>query len=153
LERRPPELYLLAAAYLAVLVALTLLPFPGQVVYSDQPLAYLRPLQTIGRALADGFALGDQRDRLLIGNVVAFVPLGFLWPLLRPSRRGWIAVLGVGAGLSLAIELSQLLISLVIGYPYRQADVDDVLLNTTGALLGYGGFSLRRAWQRRRQQG
>ena len=131
--------------YLGVLLSLTLLP--GQVVYSDQPFANLRPLQAIGRALADGFDPAGQRELLLIGNVVAFIPLGILWPLVVPARRTWLSVLAVGAGLSAAIELGQLLISLVIGYPYRQADIDDVLLNTAGALIGYGAFSLRRAWK------
>jgi glycopeptide antibiotics resistance protein len=31
-------------------------------------------------------------------------------------------------------------VSLVIGYPYRQFDVDDLLLNTLGTLLGYGAW-------------
>jgi len=131
--------------YLGVLLSLTLLP--GQVVYSDQPFANFRPFQAIGRAFADGFDPAGQRELLLIGNIVAFIPLGVLWPLVVPARRSWLSVLAVGAGLSAAIELGQLLISLTIGYPYRQADVDDILLNTTGALLGYGAFSLRRAWK------
>ena len=46
----------------------------------------------------------------------------------------------VGLGLSAAIELGQLAISLHLGYGYRAADVDDVILNTLGTLIGLGVF-------------
>jgi glycopeptide antibiotics resistance protein len=66
------------------------------------------------------------------------VPVGILVPLLRPSdRRPWLTVLVVGFGLSLAIELGQLVGSLIVGFNYRQADVDDLIVNTFGAMAGY----------------
>ena len=46
-----------------------------------------------------------------------------------------------GAGLSICIELMQYLLMTGV------TDVDDVLLNALGALLGWG---LARLWQRRR---
>lgn len=71
----------------------------------------------------------------VLGNIVMFVPLGWLTAvvvLYAPSsevlaglRRGTLA----GLMLSLAIEVSQYFLG-------RAADVDDVLLNTAGALLG-----------------
>jgi drug/metabolite transporter superfamily protein YnfA len=69
-------------------------------------------------------------------NILLFLPLGALAPfvLRRPS------LLRVGlAGLltSLAIELVQLAADVTISTG-RIADVDDVLGNTVGALLGYG---------------
>jgi len=42
--------------------------------------------------------------------------------------------------LSAAIELGQLAISLWLGYAYRSTDVDDVILNTIGAVLGFMAF-------------
>jgi len=44
-----------------------------------------------------------------------------------------------------AIELSQLSISLVLGYSYRATELDDVLLNFIGVPLGYAVFSALRA--------
>ena len=66
----------------------------------------------------------------VVSNVALFVPLGLLGLLLWPSRRvlGWTAA---GAGLSAAIELSQLLF-----LPHRFATISDVAANTAGALLG-----------------
>lgn len=63
----------------------------------------------------------------LAGNVALFVPLGVLaGPVLhwRPAR-----VIASAALLSVAIEAAQLLSG-------RAADIDDVLLNTTGAAIG-----------------
>lgn len=72
-------------------------------------------------------------------NVVLLAPFGFLAPLCCQSMRGWRQVAVGGFGLSLLIELSQLLNN-------RSTDVDDLILNTLGALAGWG---LWRLWQRR----
>lgn len=63
-------------------------------------------------------------------NIILFMPLGFILPLLWDSFRSRRAILLTGFLLSLAIELSQLL-------NYRVTDVDDLITNTLGALLGY----------------
>jgi glycopeptide antibiotics resistance protein len=70
---------------------------------------------------------GNAFDNLL-GNVLLFVPLGFLGVLAL--RRRVAAVTAVACGLSVVIEVSQFLLG------HRWADIDDVLLNTTGAFLG-----------------
>ncbi len=45
--------------------------------------------------------------------------------------------------MGLGTELSQLLVSLIfVGGPYRGVDINDVLLNVAGVLLGYGLFRL-----------
>jgi glycopeptide antibiotics resistance protein len=87
------------------------------------------------------------------GNILLFVPFTLAGPLLWPRLRAWWWPLAAGLGGSLAIELIQLGLSGVVGYPYRQTDVDDVILNTFGAFLGYV-VSLaivtvgRRVWRR-----
>jgi glycopeptide antibiotics resistance protein len=73
----------------------------------------------------------------LFGNVLLFAPLGFLLPLLVPAIRRWWQVLAVSAGISLLIELYQLTWPLV-----RRADVDDLLMNALGALLGFAALRL-----------
>lgn len=65
-----------------------------------------------------------------LGNILVFVPLGLLVPLLwKRFRRFWKVSL-LGAGVSLSIETLQLLLP-------RGTDVDDIWLNTLGAMLGY----------------
>lgn len=126
---------LAAATYAVALIALTMLPL-GTYPYPP-PNPY--PFATIGQLFGrDGVDLSVLR--LIVGNVLAFVPLGILTPLLAPRRRSWLFVLAVGLIVSAAIELGQLGLSGLLGYTYRQSDVDDVILNVIGALLGYALF-------------
>ena len=72
----------------------------------------------------------------LLGNVLLFIPLGIFPPLLHPNmRRIWKTIL-LAAGIMPAVALAQML--LLVG----TCDVDDLILNVTGAALGYGLFRL-----------
>ena len=71
----------------------------------------------------------------LAGNVLIFAPLGFLPPLLWQRWRHLWAVVPLSAGVSCLIEFLQLFLG-------RSVDVDDVILNTLGGLLGYLLFCL-----------
>jgi len=62
--------------------------------------------------------------------------------LLSRRWRTWPQALVLGVTASLAVELAQLLLSLAIGFAWRVADVDDLILNTLGTLLGFGAWWL-----------
>ena len=67
----------------------------------------------------------------LFGNVIGFLPFGFILPvILDKMRSGWLIVLAV-FGLSVTVEVIQLITK--VGC----FDVDDMILNTAGAALGY----------------
>ena len=71
----------------------------------------------------------------LLGNVLIFVPFGFFMPI--GSRfRSFLATTFYGFGISLCVELFQLVIKV------GSFDVDDLLLNTVGSVLGYMLFIL-----------
>jgi hypothetical protein len=72
----------------------------------------------------------------LVGNLLLFAPLGFFVPVLYSKSRSGLKILAIGFVLSLSIELSQFALAT------RIADVDDVILNTLGALLGFAIFKL-----------
>ena len=139
--QRRTWLELTAIVYLGLLFSLTFFPLPLP-PYSVEPgcsFVYIIPFSTIWPAIQTH--LGSVEWQFLAGNVLAFVPVGVLVPLLRPAdRRPWLTVLLVGFGLSLLIELGQLAVSLMVGFAYRQADVDDLLVNTLGAVAGYALF-------------
>jgi glycopeptide antibiotics resistance protein len=80
----------------------------------------------------------------LVGNVVLFVPLGFLLPLLGSRYRRFATTAAVGLAASLGIELAQLALLLALR-ARRSVDVDDVILNVTGACLGYLGWRVAQA--------
>jgi glycopeptide antibiotics resistance protein len=67
----------------------------------------------------------------VIGNVCVFMPLGVFLPKLFERCRRLLAVLVLSLELSLAIEIVQL-VSRIGSF-----DVDDLLLNTIGGILGY----------------
>ena len=50
-------------------------------------------------------------------------------------RLPWLLLVG-----GLGFEACQLLINLALGGNYRSVDVNDVILNTAGTLIGYGLF-------------
>jgi glycopeptide antibiotics resistance protein len=105
----------------------------------------LVPLTTLRETLA---LEGWPRLRLLGGNVLVFAPFGILAPIVWPSLNGLGCMTLAGLLLSLAIELGQLAVSLALGSWVRMSDVDDVLLNVPGVLLGfalYRGFAAVRA--------
>ncbi|MCD9197228.1 VanZ family protein [Aeromicrobium wangtongii] len=119
-----------AAVYVAGIVANTLLPFrlgatgpsPSWTVFLD-----LVPLADV-----------EQGD--VLQNVVVFLPLGWLLALVLGVDSAVRVVLG-GLLLSLAMEAVQLG-NAVTGHGGHVADVDDLWANTVGGALGYGLFRL-----------
>lgn len=85
----------------------------------------------------------NEEIKLVLLNVLLFLPMGFFVPLLIRKSRSWIRTIAFGAGCSLLIELSQMIL---IG---RTADVDDFLANTSGCAIGYVLFQCgEKLWQR-----
>ena len=79
----------------------------------------------------------------LAGNVIGFIPYGFILPIIHPSfNRGRFVVFS-GMVVSVLVEMMQL-----IGY-VGSCDIDDVILNTTGAFLGYICFIICNRIRRR----
>ena len=74
----------------------------------------------------------------IIGNICMFIPTGIILPILYPRLYRFWKVLLAGAGLSFFIELPQLL------FPGSVSDIDDLILNTAGAAIGYGIYRLAR---------
>ena len=132
----------LAVAHLAVVVALTLLPVPvtdAAIAASRELVAYDHngiPFSTLGKQLAGGVTPFELRN--LVGNFMLLLPLGLYAPIRWPRPRSAGRMLGVALAVAAGIELGQLAISTLLGFPHRIADVDDVIVNTAGAMAGYG---------------
>jgi glycopeptide antibiotics resistance protein len=114
-------------AFAVVLAKLTLAPSPA-----SEALAHtnLHPGRSL-RAYLDQPALRDAVKQIG-GNLLLGVPFGILVPVLAPRARGIVRVLLLTAVVMLLVEFAQG--ALVAG---RAFDIDDVILNTTGALAGY----------------
>ena len=78
----------------------------------------------------------------LFGNILIFVPYGFFISMAA-ERRGFFKTLFCSFGLSLCVELVQLVTRV------GSFDVDDILLNTIGGILGYILFAISNGIRRR----
>jgi glycopeptide antibiotics resistance protein len=107
-------------------------PLPGQVVEDN-----LVPFHTLSVYLANLGSWFWMRN--LLGNLLLLLPLGLLGPIALPALDRWWRIALVALLFSVAIELIQLAV------PDRSADVDDVVVNLAGALLGYGAWRALRA--------
>ena len=79
------------------------------------------------------FEYPEMRDVLInvIGNTAMFIPLGIVWPSVYKRLDTHWKVIPAGIGVSLCIEILQLPL-----YD-RVSDVDDLLLNSLGFIIGY----------------
>lgn len=77
-------------------------------------------------------------------NILMFIPFGFLVPAIWKERRSLKKIALMGFGLSFIIETLQI-------FTFRCTDIDDLIFNTLGAILGYyiwiifSRFALKRA--------
>lgn len=78
----------------------------------------------------------------LFGNILIFMPFGFFISMASRAR-GFFMTLFYSFGLSLCVEVFQLLTKV------GSFDVDDLLLNTIGGVLGYILFSICNTIRRR----
>lgn len=95
----------------------------------------LLPFRTIKLFLSSKFGK-RQVFFNLIGNVLLFLPFGFLLPVASKTVIRFIHLLLAAVTLSLLFELFQLFTHT------GQFDVDDIMLNTAGAIVGYGLMKL-----------
>ncbi|TVP84284.1 MAG: VanZ family protein [Alkalicoccus sp.] len=109
----------------------------------------LTPLLSIYRI---GLFSASYVDPLIIlgGNILLFVPYGFLLTDIlhkkndRTRTAVFLIVLSTAAALSVFIEVNQYY------FTYRVANIDDVILNSSGAFVGYWVWRLARRAGRRR---
>lgn len=63
-------------------------------------------------------------------NVLMFVPIGFLLPVLWEKYNDWKYTMGFGCFLTVFIEIAQV-------FTFRTTDIDDLLTNLLGAGIGF----------------
>ena len=121
------------APWLAVVwvLAVVFLAFGMRASYVA-PRVVLDPFHAVKLALKNG-SLGFLEDAVM--NILLFLPFGYLLPLLWPRVDCWWKLLLCGLFVSLLIELLQLVTL------RGMFDLDDLMNNTLGALLGWLCFA------------
>lgn len=128
--------------YLLLLIFFVALKFYGNVndlidriksVSENREMGYwnynLVPLRSTGRYFIN--ITDDYAYKNILGNIVPFMPLGFLLPLSRKRTTTFFKTLGCCFLIILFIEFLQLIT--MLGY----FDIDDIWLNLTGCIIGY----------------
>ncbi len=91
----------------------------------------LVPFREIERFWKYREVLGIYSFYNLAGNILGFVPAGFFIPILWKKRRGFLFTVCITFEMSLLVETLQLI------FRVGSFDVDDLILNTLGGVLGY----------------
>jgi len=127
---------MLALVHVTATVALTIFPIPigGQDFYRQtrgMSEDNIVPFATISGQLQH---LSSNTVRQLVGNVLALAPLGVYGPELWPALRDWRRFVVVAVAAGVGIELAQYAGSLMEGFTYRVTDIDDAIMNASGAV-------------------
>lgn len=133
------SVFVLVICYIISVAAITIIPVPYTEHFKPNTINLVPVANTIENLMSPA----KRQSRLLaadvainiLGNILMFMPLGLIIPALFPQINNYKKMAMVAMGLSILIEIIQYF-SRLIGN-YRQVDIDDVILNTIGALAGY----------------
>ncbi len=128
--------------YMLVLIFVLIFKFPSPIfwklidhwknggeIYWEKP--HLVPFEIITYYVRSVHSFDDWFFKNLACNIIMFMPYGFLVPLFSKKNKWW-QVLIFGVILSVLLEVIQGLLGIGI------SDIDDVILNSFGLLVGYG---------------
>lgn len=93
------------------------------------------PFKTIIEYVKNVHSFDDWFFKNLACNILMFMPFGFLTPLFLRKNKVW-QILVYGIIISLTIEVLQVFLAVGTG------DIDDVILNAFGTLMGFGIYKL-----------
>lgn len=127
--------------YILSVIKLTIFPFKvlneGYDLSKYSYLYYqLEPFHTIKRALELGNIIQ------ISGNLLLLFPLTIVWQLKKQKSISFFKATLIIIYTSASIELIQYFINILAKVPNGVADIDDLILNTVGGLLGYFVFEM-----------
>ncbi|QWH28907.1 VanZ family protein [Bacillus mycoides] len=142
----------LFAVYICMVVAVTLFPLPIGFPSSVENLNRSVNIIPFASIIKDIGQIGSAYDgdvlfmiglivRNVGGNVLLLMPLGFLAPLIWNKFKKVKNTILLGFIISVSIELLQLIESLVSGWG-RITDIDDVICNVLGSIIGYSIYKI-----------
>lgn len=113
----------------------------GRVTGLEKYRYNLVPFREIERFWKYRRELGIHSFHNLAGNILGFVPAGFFIPVLLKGRRGFLFTACSILQMSLHVEILQLI------FRVGSFDVDDLILNTLGGMLGYLLLKAVASWR------
>ena len=129
-----------SCTYLVLLLEIVIFPIRYDFPLPDFKLTFnLIPLKTVKEMTIFGFGIFL---RQIVGNIVLFIPMGFFAPVLSKKFASFKSIIGFCIVISSGIEIIQGVINVLTQYYNRSVDIDDLILNTLGAAIGFLIFEL-----------
>lgn len=150
-KRNIPKLFF--AIYILVVIKVIIFKYPWEellamaaawrrgVILRGLGTANFTPFKTIKMYIDYAYKLNSVEN--LAGNILVFVPFGFLFPMVAREGERFLVMLLNAFVFVLGIEVFQLFSA------FGAFDVDDLLLNCLGAALGFGVYKLIRLVRRK----
>ena len=152
-QRKIPWIQIVFILYLLLLVKLIVFKYPIEqlraiaqtwrkdVILEGLDTANFTPFKTIRMYIVYAYKLNSFEN--LVGNILAFVPFGFLLPYVHKWGKNFFVMLLNAFLLVLGIEVFQLFSA------FGAFDVDDIILNCLGAVWGYLFYIIFEAIKRK----
>lgn len=129
--------------YINLTVMIRFIFFPRELVNGHiQPLIFdsaaAFPLRVNFVPFIHLFDYDNTRDIIwnVVGNAALFIPSGIVLPVVYKQLDSLGKVVAAGAFISFCIEILQL------PFASRASDIDDLIVNTFGVIIGYGIYFL-----------
>lgn len=128
----------LMLVYISIIVVARFVFFPFEKINDEiQPLIFdkekMSPLNVNLSPMIHllDYVVAGEATLNIVGNTTMFIPIGIIWPIVFKELNTPVKALAAGAAFSLLIEIVQL--------PFydRVSDVDDLILNSFGYVIGY----------------
>ena len=141
--------------YLLIVIKLIIFKYPmdqlraiaatwrKDVILEGLDTANFTPFKTIRMYIDYAYMLNSFEN--LVGNILVFVPFGFLLPIWKKAGSFWVMLLNAVIFV-LGIEVFQLFSA------FGAFDVDDIILNCLGAVWGYLFYLIVEAIRRKRNR-
>lgn len=132
--------------YIISLIAVTMFPIPIQWLkeiwiywWNDNNFI---PFLSIFDILSNDNLDITIKIKQVIGNIIIFIPMWFFIPFIWKNKNYFKKALLIGILSTFSIELLQYIISLILWFSYKITDIDDIILNTLGFIIGFILYNL-----------
>jgi len=131
---------------LSLITAFCFFPFPFQqeliddiILNNEGVLNNFIPFHTIMVSFTDAIKYHVYSELIysILGNILLFVPLGISLFLGINGNKKTLRTLITIVIISILVESLQGLFNSLLGYNYRSVDIDDLILNSIGGMIGY----------------
>lgn len=136
--KKTESLFIITAfVYFTAVISITFFPLvydSGNAAAKSSGFLQLTPFHTIRNMIK--YASDKTIVMQVIGNILMTIPYGILLPVMIKRKNPFI-ILPLLIALPVVIESMQWVLGAILGTWYRTTDIDDVILNFTGGLIGY----------------